>query len=129
MLNRRSFLRNVPAAGVALTVPAVALAEAKPPLTGRERLDAAIAELQAALRELYPDWKIQTRNDAMRNQIWVPNAPFKEGDVYRHGVVVMASSEKSGPEKLYWGVSDGPLLAEDAGCHKVLADLERRMPA
>jgi len=59
MLNRRSFLRSAPAAGVALTVPAVALAEKKPALTPDERIDAALAEIVIALRERYPNCPIR----------------------------------------------------------------------
>ncbi len=65
MLNRRSFLRNVPAAGVALTVPAAAIAQTKPILTPDERIDAALAEIIAALRERYPNCPI--RADDMDN--------------------------------------------------------------
>ncbi len=64
MLNRRSFLRSVPAAGVALTVPTAALA-AKSEMTPDERIDAALAEIVIALRERYPNCPI--RIDDMDN--------------------------------------------------------------
>lgn len=59
MLNRRSFLRNVPAAGVAPTVPAAAIAQTKPALTPDERIDAALAEIVIALRERYPNCPVR----------------------------------------------------------------------
>lgn len=62
MLNRRSFLRAAPAAGAVFAVPALAIAEAKPVMTARERLDAAIAELKAASLEIWPgadDWTVK----------------------------------------------------------------------
>ncbi|HCH72604.1 MAG TPA: hypothetical protein DFK19_12610 [Ochrobactrum sp.] len=64
MLNRRSFLRAAPIAGVALTAPAVAVA-AKPKMTPDERIDAALAEIIIALRERYPNCPI--RADDMDN--------------------------------------------------------------
>ncbi|SCD25493.1 putative membrane protein [Brucella inopinata] len=57
MLNRRTFLRAAPVAGVALTVPAVAIAKAK--MTPDERIDAALAEIVIALRERYPNCPIR----------------------------------------------------------------------
>ncbi|WP_343314894.1 twin-arginine translocation signal domain-containing protein [Brucella sp. BE17] len=111
MLNRRSFLRAAPAAGVALTVPAVAIAE-KPVMTARERLDAAIAELKAAAAEIWPtadDWEVLVDGR--------PSIPL----------LLSVYDSKRGVVKAHFDV--GPLLAEDAGCHKVLADLERRVPA
>ncbi|MBB5702122.1 hypothetical protein FHS76_001997 [Ochrobactrum daejeonense] len=59
MLNRRSFLRNVPAYGVALSVPAAAIAQTKPVLTPDERIDAALAEIVIALRERYPNCPVR----------------------------------------------------------------------
>ncbi|QGA55853.1 hypothetical protein [Brucella sp. 2280] len=57
MMNRRSFLRIAPVATMALTVPAVAIAKAK--MTPDERIDAAIAEIVIALREMYPNCPIR----------------------------------------------------------------------
>lgn len=54
MLNRRSFLRAAPAAGVALTVPAVALAETKPAMTPDERLAYHLAQFKKAAAEIDP---------------------------------------------------------------------------
>ncbi len=65
MLNRRSFLRAAPAAGAALAVPALAIAEAKPALTPDERIDAALSEIVIAFRERYPNCPI--RIDDMDN--------------------------------------------------------------
>jgi len=64
-VSRRSFLRAAPIAGVALTVPAVAVA-AKPEMTPDERIDAALAEIVIAFRERYPDCPI--RIDDMDNR-------------------------------------------------------------
>ncbi|MEN5249692.1 hypothetical protein [Brucella pseudintermedia] len=63
-VSRRSFLRAAPIAGVALTVPAVAVA-AKSEMTPDERIDAALAEIVIALRERYPNCPI--RADDMDN--------------------------------------------------------------
>ncbi|MBE0559922.1 MAG: twin-arginine translocation signal domain-containing protein [Ochrobactrum anthropi] len=57
MLNRRSFLKSAPTAGVALAVPAVAAAKAS--MTPEERIDAAVAEIVLALRERYPNCPIR----------------------------------------------------------------------
>ncbi len=64
-VSRRSFLRAAPIAGVALTVPAVAVA-AKSEMTPDERIDAALAEIVIALRERYPNCPI--RIDDMDNR-------------------------------------------------------------
>lgn len=63
-VSRRSFVRAAPFAGVALTVPSVMKA-AKPEMTPDERIDAALAEIVAALRERYPNCPI--RADDMDN--------------------------------------------------------------
>lgn len=53
MLNRRSFLRSAPAAGVALTVPAVAIAGAKY-MTPNERLAHHWSEFKKAASDIDP---------------------------------------------------------------------------
>lgn len=55
-LTRRLFFRNTAvASAIGVTVTAAPVARAEPQMTPRERLDAAIAELQAATLALWPD--------------------------------------------------------------------------
>lgn len=58
-ITRRLFLRSIPAAGAVVATPAIAeVGEVDP----RERLDAAIAELKAAAKEIWPaadDWMVK----------------------------------------------------------------------
>lgn len=49
---RRSFLKSVPACGMAAIVPVAALAAR---VTPEDRLEAAIAELKAAAEAIWPD--------------------------------------------------------------------------
>ena len=113
MLNRRSFLRSAPAAGVALAVPAVAVA-AQPEMTSDERIDAAIAEIVIALRERYPNCPIRVDD--------IDNADAGVITIITHcgndqpGTVNRRSRKVSLKPKVYFD-DGGPLLAADAGCY------------
>lgn len=58
-MDRRSFLKSAPVAGLASIVPAAVAATR---MTPKERLEAAIAELKAAAEQIWPnanDWMIK----------------------------------------------------------------------
>jgi hypothetical protein len=91
---RRTFLG---AAAVA-SLPVAALAS--PVRTPQQRIEAAIAEIEAAMRELHPGWDVQIKNDVIRPI----KSDKREGDPSRHGVLIFATGNLYGPEKGRWFV-------------------------
>ena len=71
-LTRRLFLSRVPAAVAIGVTPAVVLASVEPPeaMTPEHRIEAAMKEIEAALQERYPGFKLQTRFDIRRPKIY-----------------------------------------------------------
>ncbi|PWL17041.1 hypothetical protein DKP76_13465 [Falsochrobactrum shanghaiense] len=100
MLNRRSFLRAAPAAGVALTVPAVAIAQAKHPLVRLREIQEEASELMAVHNKMMGgEYELLIR------------APYAHHPVF------------------YRRVDDGPLLADDVTGTTAFADWERKKSA
>lgn len=91
-MKRRTFLGG--AAAASLPVAAVAA----PYLTPEQRIEAAIAELSAAMQDMYPGWEIQTQNKVIRPV----NSDKTEGDPSRHGILIFATGNLYGPEKGRW---------------------------
>lgn len=56
-MDRRTFL-----AGAALSTLPVAAVASSPALTPEQRIETAIAEIEAAMRELHPGWEVQVTN-------------------------------------------------------------------
>lgn len=123
MLNRRSFLRNVPAAGVALTVPAVAIAQSKPALTPDERIDAALAEIVIALRERYPNCPIRIQNYDLNENGMINIITHCDDDA--PGTLHRRDRKLSGVKPKIHFDDGSPLLADDVTGSTAFADWER----
>lgn len=101
-ITRRAALLGVAASTAVLAVPASALM-APQALAADERIAAAIAEIQSALAEKYPGWRLEVKNEAcqpIRNE----GSKIKLA-VNRHMVMIFATQEKYGPEEPRWFVN------------------------
>ncbi|MBV2144426.1 hypothetical protein KUG47_13070 [Falsochrobactrum sp. TDYN1] len=123
MLNRRSFLRAAPAAGVALTVPAVAIA-AKPEKNPDERIDAALAEIIAAFREKWPNCpiRIDDIDNVSSGVITIISHCGKD----EPGTVNFRRRKLSTVKPKVHFDDGSPLLADDVTGSTAFADWERR---
>jgi len=83
--------------------------------TPDERIDAAIAEIQSAMAELYPGWTVQHRNDAVHD-VYYTRDGSKDMGVGRHAVLIYASPQSYGPEEVRWFKvpKDEKILTDDA---------------
>lgn len=98
-MTRRAFVRGIPLIGGSMALPALA----GPALTPDERIEAATAEIVAAMAEKYPTWRqAQVKNDA----IPAVNGRGHYIRLARHAVLVYASEERFGPEEGMWWVRD-----------------------
>lgn len=96
---RRSFLSQVPAAVAVGAVPTVVMVSVEP-RTPERRIEAAMKEIESALQERYPGFKLQARFDTQR-----PIIRDREGDVNRAAVLVYAYRDICGPEEARWFVN------------------------
>lgn len=102
-LTRRLFLRNTAAAGAAGTVVvAPAVVDAATRTEPQKRIDAAIAEIQAALQEMHPDWSIQEPKQDIHRVVRVLNGQTEPGDPYSHAVLLFAYDGKHGSRQARW---------------------------
>lgn len=102
-ITRRLFLRNTAAAGaVAATVTTPAVAEAIAERSADERIEAAIAELQAALQEKHPDWTVQEPTNALQHVKRIENGSSVQGDPYSHAILLYAYSGTHGGQTARW---------------------------
>lgn len=97
--NRRTILAGTVASGIAAIAGLPSRAKAAP--TPEERIDAAMAEISAALAEQYPGWTIQTRHDVVSPQIY---PSMERGEPCRAGVLIFATENRHGPETARWFV-------------------------
>jgi len=130
-LTRRLFLCNTAAVGAAgATIAAPAIADTIH-LSPDERIEAAAAAIEAAMREKYPDWQVQVKAGLHHVQRYIGGG-FVDGDPHYHLVMVYASKGAGTTEdaRLYthrnYGKDDGPLLADDVTGTTAYADWERR---
>lgn len=93
---RRTFLG---AAAVA-SLPVAALAS--PVRTPQQRIEAAIAEIEAAMREMHPGWDVQTTNEAIRP---IDFATKSELPAARHAILIFGTANRYGPEQDRWYVN------------------------
>lgn len=76
----------------------------------QERIDAAIADIGAALRELHPDWRLQAKEEVLRSKLYRPGT-FVDGEACRHTILISCGGEKYGPQEVRYFTVD---LPEDA---------------
>lgn len=104
-MNRRTVLKG--GIIVAATAHTLALApviatttEDTAPIPGpEERIEAAMAEIEAAMSEMYPGWEIQRESKAIRPIRYADKAELAP---VRHGVLIFATSNEFGPERGRW---------------------------
>lgn len=123
-MGRRTFLRGVPAAGVAIAVPVVASASPKPTLTQDERIEAALTEIAAVFRERYPDCPIRVEDVDRGGTGMIILLAHCEGDAaktYTH------NRRRNGIETVKVSIDDGsPLRADDVTGTNAYANWEAR---
>jgi hypothetical protein len=98
-ITRRLFLRNsaLVTAGTAIATPA--LAEAVPPET---RIENAIAEIQAALKEMHPDWSVQDAQNDVQHVTRILNGRSEAGEAHSHAILLYAYDGAVGRQQAYW---------------------------
>jgi hypothetical protein len=86
------------------------------PLRPDVRIEAAIAEIEAALQEKFPGWRVQVRNDLQHVQHYASGS-FVEGDPCCQAILIYTSNENFGAKEARWFTvyTDEKLLAADAG--------------
>lgn len=90
---RRNFLKSLPAAGIATTLPAIASPE--------ERIAEAMETIKAAMAEKYPGFSFDTRNDVHYAFRHVNGVTMKT-DPYSHAVLVFAYDGAPGTQTARW---------------------------
>ncbi|TPW26044.1 hypothetical protein [Pararhizobium mangrovi] len=95
---RRTILQSLPFFGAATAVSALA-APVKVKPTPDERIAAAMVEIEAAMKEKYPGWRVQKTDDEHRALV---GPKLIEGDVHSRAVLIYTSEERRGPEEARW---------------------------
>lgn len=96
-MDRRTFL-----AGAALSTLPVAAVASSPVLTPEQRIDTAIAEIEAAMRELHPRWDVQVTNQTIRP---VDFASGTEGPACRQAILIFGTANQHRQEVGRWYVN------------------------
>ncbi|PZU23781.1 MAG: hypothetical protein DI589_05795 [Shinella sp.] len=94
---RRTFLT-----GAALSTIPVAAVASSPVLTPEQRIETAIAEIEAAMRDLHPGWEVQVTNQTIRP---VEFASGTEGPASRQAILIFGTANRFGPENGRWFVN------------------------
>lgn len=81
-MRRRNILK-----GIGVTAGAFVVSTANAELTPDERINDAIAELEAALKEKYPAWDVNVKGP----DFW-EGSIYPSGEKYRYGEVVVVSA-------------------------------------
>lgn len=97
-ITRRAALSGI-AAISATGAAGAAIAEAKAQSTD-ERINAALAELQAAVQAKYPNWRVQVRNDIQHARIG--SELRRDPNPHCQAILVYTSDERYGPEEARW---------------------------
>lgn len=96
-MDRRTFL-----AGAALSTLPVAAVASSSVLTPEQRIETAIAEIEAAMRELHPGWDVQVTNQTIRP---VDFASGTEGPASRHAILIFGTANRHRQEVGRWYVN------------------------
>lgn len=102
-MNRRTILKGglVLAATAHTTVASGDKARTSP----QERIDAALAQIEQAMTEMYPGWAIDRAADVVCPQRNLPGGGIEELPPIRHVVGIYAHEDRYGPEKFGWYVN------------------------
>lgn len=98
--SRRETLRLGVAAFV-IGVPAAGLTQAamsEPPPSPQERIERAMREIEAAMREAYPDWRLQCTDQVMRHLAYTAEG-LRELAPSSHAVLIYATADRYGEEE------------------------------
>jgi hypothetical protein len=100
-ITRRLFLKSTPVALAAVSAVAAPVLS-QPALSPGERIDAAMAEIQAALQEMHPTWSIQAPEHDLQHVTRVQNGATSKGDAYSHAILFYAYDGKHGSQAASW---------------------------
>jgi hypothetical protein len=98
-ITRRLFLRNSAIVTASTSIAAPALAEAGSPET---RIENAIAEIQAALKEMHPDWSVQDAQNDVQRVTRIVNGRSETGEAHSHAILIYAYDGSIGRQQARW---------------------------
>jgi len=74
------------------------------PTSPQDRIAAAMKEIEAAMQEMHPGWRIQVKDDVVCPLKYVLGGPDEKQAPHRHAVAIYATAETIGREEFRWFV-------------------------